>query len=184
MLAATASQVTGLDIATFVIAVLALVLAALGLGWQVLTHFLTGGRVKAELLVGATNGAATGMVTAPATQDRVTQDWVRELAEQGYVRPVFAVRVRNIGRLPVTVAGWSITTSRGISFTPLGESIGPQLPHRLEAGTSETWAVTGDRVAALIEATKGTFNLATLTIGGRVELAGGRTRVTAQSIRI
>jgi hypothetical protein len=185
MLAATdASQATALDIATFVIAVLALMLATLGLGWQVLTHFLTGGRVKAELLLGATNAAATSMVTALATQERLTDRWIRDLAEQGYIRPIFAVRVRNVGRLPVTVERWSLTTSQGINLTPLSDSIGPDLPHRLEAGMSETWALGGDRVVALVEATKGTFNLATLSVGGKVELADGRTCEAAQRIRL
>jgi hypothetical protein len=90
--AAAAGEVTGLDVATFVIAVLALLLAALGLGCQILTHFLTGGRVKVELRIGAMAGNGSGMVTAPATNDR-RAGWGDELAQQGYTRPAAGVCV-------------------------------------------------------------------------------------------
>jgi hypothetical protein len=48
---------------TLAIAVLSLIMSGLSLGWQAATFVLTGGRVKAELLIGATGGA--GLVTIP-----------------------------------------------------------------------------------------------------------------------
>lgn len=78
-------------------------------GWPAATFFLTGGRVKVELRIGAMHHAGTGMVTSPVGSAR-PEDAVK-LAQQGYTRPIVAVRVRNIGRLPVIVTGWSIGAS-------------------------------------------------------------------------
>ena len=183
-LAADASGTTALDLATFAIAVLALVTATLALGWQVLTHFLTGGRIKAEMLVGALHASGDNMVTAEATQERASGKWLPELAGQGYVTPIFGVRVRNIGRLPVTVESWGLKTSPGsIGVTPVGLSSGSALPHRLEAGTSETWVMEAAPVFNLAAATKETSNYDAVNIFGTVELADGRKYETPQRLR-
>jgi len=49
--------------------------------------------------------------------------------------------VANVGRQPVTVARWGLRSGLGMSLYPAAGSIGPRLPHRLEVGESETWAV-------------------------------------------
>jgi hypothetical protein len=49
-----------MQVATFVIAMIGVVLSALSLDWQSATYFLTGGRVKVDLRVGAMNMAGWG----------------------------------------------------------------------------------------------------------------------------
>ncbi|MCX4387368.1 hypothetical protein OG777_10530 [Micromonospora peucetia] len=56
--------------ASLVVAICALVLACLSLGWQAANYVLTGGRVKVELRVGATGGGA--MLTAFGTGTAVS----------------------------------------------------------------------------------------------------------------
>jgi hypothetical protein len=169
-----------MQVATLLIAVLGVVMSALSLGWQAATFVLTGGRVKAELRVGAMNAA--GLVTMPASS--LTSDSMKEaLQAQGGGQPVVAVRVRNVGRLPVTITDWSLatTTKGGIAMTPVGTSIGPPLPHRMEAGDTAMWAVDIRNVIALVETTAEVLKLRPADIGirAKVSLGTGRT-VTAR----
>ncbi len=62
-------------------------MSGLSLGWQAATYVLTGGRVKAELRVGAMN--AGGLVTMPVSS--LTSDSMKALQAQGYGQPVAAV---------------------------------------------------------------------------------------------
>lgn len=189
-----------MQIAALVIAIVGVALAAGSLAWQAATYVLTGGRAQVDLRVGALNRGGTGMMTArPHNLDEV---WTQHLAEQGYTRPVVIVRVRNVGRLPVTVQRWSLgclqensgggTLFRQIQqrrnprtvseLTPIGESIGPPLPHRLEPGTSETWAVDAQAVHTFAVTNRETFNLAVAAVVGKVELGTGRTHTTREPI--
>lgn len=145
--------------------------------WQAATFALTGGRVKVQLRVGAMNRG--GMVTAPPSSLR--PEWIRELAEQGYSAPIVAVRVANVGRQPVTVASWSVVSPRGVSLSPMADSIGPALPHRLEVGESETWAVDMRSVQAFMQTT--TEVLGGTEVFGQVELADGRTKRSSETLR-
>jgi len=188
--------------AAFVIAVIAVVLSALSLGWQAAVFALTGGRVRVTLHVGALDQMGTSMVTLPVEQ--LSGQRAQGLADQGFTRPVFAVRVRNVGRLPVTVERWSLRVpddpgrrggflvpssvpnpAGGAELMPMGNlSIGPALPHRLEAGASETWAVSIDAVQAFAAASKETFGLAAFSIVGKVELGDGRTRTSSAALQV
>jgi hypothetical protein len=126
-----------MEVATFVIAVLGLLLSVVGLAWQAATYIMSGGRVKVDLKVAASNGRS--MVTAEP--QHLTPAWMKSLAEQGYGQPLVAVHVSNVGRMPVTVQRWSIKYTRGVAVTPVDDSIGKDLPYRLKAGESQTWAV-------------------------------------------
>jgi hypothetical protein len=123
--------------ASLVVGTCGVVLASLSLGWQAATYVLAGGRVKVRLRVGGLGNG--GMVTAPPNSLSAT--WWEQLAAQGYRRPIVAVTVANVGRQPVTVARWGLRSGLGMSLYPAADSIGPPLPHRLEVGESETWAV-------------------------------------------
>lgn len=173
------------------IALLGVVVACLSLGCQAATYVLTGGRVKVILRVGALADSGQGMVTAPPSS--LSREWAADLAAQGYSRPVVAVRVANVGRLPVTVERWSIRSPRGVSVSPIGDSIGPTLPHRLDAGESATWAVDAREVQALAQAAKvlpdarrgrGLFAAGQVDDGlrGVVELGDGRSRRSRETI--
>jgi hypothetical protein len=117
--------------------VIGIILSSLSLGWQAATFALTGGRIKVSLRIGGMN--ASGMLTMPI--DSVRENSLEQVASQGYGRLVVAVQVANVGRLPVTVARWSLQHPEGIGLSPIGASVGPPLPHRLEVGQSETWAL-------------------------------------------
>ncbi|MGH3938688.1 MAG: hypothetical protein ACRDTG_08615 [Pseudonocardiaceae bacterium] len=143
---------------TFVVAVLGVVLSTASLSWQAATFILTGGRVKLALQTGAVHNSGSGMIVS-----QVTGAWsmsAERLALQGYTRPVVAVQVRNVGRLPVTVTKWSIFESaKGTAFLPLADSIGPSLPYRLDAGVEETWALDAMAAQKLVQTTADVFQV-------------------------
>ena len=172
-----------MEIATLAIAVLGVTLGALSLGWQVASFLLAGGRVKVELQIGAVHGSGSAMVTGPVRTTTAGQ--AEALRSQGYTRPVAAVQVHNVGRLPVTVTDWSLVASpSGIAFQPVGQSIGPPLPHRLEAGAMERWAVDLAPVAALRAAAAAALKIPAerIEVHGRVALGDGRTTETRDAL--
>jgi hypothetical protein len=166
--------VTGLDVATFVIAVVGLAVATASVVWQMATFKLEGGRVKVKLLVGAM--ANNGRGVALNDPHRVTPESLKSLAAQGFGMPVIAVTVRNVGRADVTVQRWSIKhEASGLAFVPIGDSIGKELPFRLAAGASETWAADLRTALALPDAGRAIKPNSRGKVRGLVELADGRT---------
>jgi len=174
----TEAQTTGLDVASFVIALLAFLLAVGSLAWQAATYVLSGGRVKVELMRGLARDSGGDMLTRP---ESMTPDTLQRLAAEGYTRPVIGVLVRNVGRMPVTVSGWSLNFSvPGAAYRPLGAAFGPPMPHRLEAGASEAW-VADERI---VQATANTLVKATtepISIRGKIELGDGRSYESRES---
>lgn len=169
-----------MKVATFVLAVLATVLSALSLGWQAAIYVLSGGRVKADLIVGATNRAGTGLISSRAGGRGPGS--MREIADQGYDVPIVGVTVRNVGRLAVTIQRWSLreTTTR-VEFVPVGEGRGPALPHRLEPGEQATF-YTDARTAAGLRAAAQTAATGRVGVGARVSLGNGRTLDTEAAL--
>lgn len=169
-----------MEVVTAAVAVLGVLLGALSLGWQIASHMLTGGRAKAELLAGALGRG--GMATVSLKYMRA--DSMKELAAQGFAQPVIVVRVRNVGRLPVTVTSWSIITSRGVAFSPVGDSIGPALSHRLEAGETADWAVDANPIRAMAHTTADVFKvpIERVNVRGNVSLGDGRTVKTRETL--
>lgn len=168
-----------MEVVTLVIAVVGVALGVASLAWQVVAHVLSGGRVKAALKVGAHSGSA--MVSMPA--DKATPESLKQMTSQGFPQPVIAVEARNVGRLPVTVERWGITSTQGLQAIPWGDSIGPSLPHRLESGGSATWAVDLRTALALADTSLhvlGTGQSST-RITGMVELADGRKYKTPEA---
>jgi hypothetical protein len=156
------------------------------------------GHVRVKLKVGAMNEFGSGATAPPAA---VKPGWFEGLAEQGYRRPVVAVEVANVGRQPVTVKGWNLTSPRGVSLSPIGDSIGPALPHRLDVGEAVTFAVDMEHVRRFIEACKTLPKPSTLPsspseafrkgwrgdrdgLSAVVDLADGRSRRSADIIPI
>lgn len=141
-------------------------------------------------------------MTAPLSE-ALQEGWLKHLVEQGYTLGVIAVRVRNTGRMPVTVEHWSLgkwtpepasligriesrinpPPQSGPELEPSGEAtIGPPLPHLLEAGgPSATWAVRVEAVAAFGAATRAELGVDTLEVVGKVELGHGRTCTTPET---
>jgi hypothetical protein len=189
-----------MSVASLVVGICGVTLASLSLGWQAANYVLTGGRVKVRLRVGGLGNG--GMITAPSNS--LSANWWENLASQGFQRPIVAVTVANVGRQPVTVARWGLKSGLGMSLYPAADSIGPHLPHRLEVGESETWAVDLVPVHAFIQATRETLGRPESEseppksqigglgarmaaqkedIVGVVELADGRTKRSRDSIR-
>jgi hypothetical protein len=185
-----------------VVGICGVVLASLSLGWQAATYVLTGGRITVGLRVG---GLGNGGI-ATAAPETLSQDWLENLASQGFPQPIVAVTVANIGRQPVTVARWGLKSGLGMSLYPAADSIGPDLPHRLDIGESATWAVDMHAVQAFIDATNETFGESQRepkqagspvgkiqtemnklphgkAIAGIVELADGRSKLSSSVIR-
>jgi hypothetical protein len=172
-----------LQLATLIVAILALVVASASLTWNVVQFLLGGSRPTALLVVGAL--APGGMVTMEAGSD-TAKELDRLAATDGYNQGVIGVRVINRGRAPTTVQRWEIKTDdpSGISLNPLGESIGPPLPHVLAAGAQETWVTDLAHAARLAAATAGTFNRPLPPVYGVVELGTGRALRSKRSLRV
>jgi hypothetical protein len=116
------------------------------------------------------------LVTIPPRS--LTKDSAKTFQSQGLTQLVVAVQVRNVGRLPVTVSSWSLKTMPGgIAVQPVGQSIGPPLPHRLEGGESETWAMDRSGLMGVVATTASVLKIPVDRIGirGEVTLGDGRT---------
>jgi hypothetical protein len=107
------------DWLTVAIAILALVVAFLSLGWQVLAFLQSGSRAKVEL----------GAAIFPGTQ--------------GEPNVSYSITVRSIGRTGVQVGSWGLTTRDGktivVTHWKWPESIQPRTPLTVEPGHSVTW---------------------------------------------
>lgn len=147
MLAAqpVAGSVTALDVVTLGIAVTGLVVAVVGLTWQVVQHRLTGSVVRAELLVGAIGPGGTA-VGPPKSVDQLPM-----MREQGLDEAVIAVRGRNVGRLAVDVTHWEVGAGDGLSFSLPGYGRNPALQHRLEPGAVVTFYCPMARVKTMLD---------------------------------
>ncbi len=131
------------DIATLVIAIAGFGLALVSLAWQASTYFLTGSRLRAALLLGATDGSV--LITYPP--DKATPETIAMHAKQGFTKPVVVAEVRNIGRMPATVQKVTAYLENGVGLQPLQHPHAP-LPYRLEAGSSESWWIDATAVAS------------------------------------
>jgi hypothetical protein len=137
-----------MTVASFVLSAVALLVSGSAFGWQVLSWFLSGGRVKVNLLQGAVG--REGILIAPS----MTAETMGQLRRQGYEDPAVIVEVHNAGRLPVYVQQWKLSTDQ-TDYLPTGGFLhGPPLPHKIEAGERVSWALHGWQVDQLIAATR------------------------------
>lgn len=165
---------TGLQILTLVIAILALLVSATTLTWHYLSWKLSGGRPKPILMLGYLGRG--GAVSIEAHQAK--PGWEMKVREQGFHTPVIGVKVINDGRLPITVSSWAIGHSYGINYVPVGNTIGPDLPYRLEAGDSETWFTPCTNAHALVHASEALDRNTPVMLHGEVSVGAGRTYKT------
>lgn len=154
-------------VATLVMAVVGLVISVISLTWQVIQHSLTGSRVRAELLLGGLGFG--GVVTGPFDMDRSV------LASQGVSEWVVAIQMRNRGRMPVDVGSFEVEFESGGAYNRAGWYVNPNLPYRLEPGSSQSFYVPlADVEKALEVMNRGRM------VRGRVGLGDGRTVYTAR----
>jgi hypothetical protein len=163
-------------VASFVFSAVALALSGAAFGWQILSWFMSGGRVRAQLRIGCANSA--GIVSTPA--DLLKNGWFERLARQGYVQPIAAVRVHNRGRLPVYINRWGVEVASA-SFNPVAGSIGPDLPFKLEPGQDETWALPLEAVLMPMNSSREVFG-GSDKLNGFVVLGTGKEIKTSETV--
>lgn len=122
-----------MEVPTFVLAVLGVVMSAFALGWNVYEYRLSGGRLKAAaVVVWKYRGDAFAI---PISADPLG----RPLSADPWL-PFLGVTVQNVGRLPVSVTSIHFKFESGIAFMPTAQE-GAALPRRLEPGDEDTWCV-------------------------------------------
>jgi hypothetical protein len=70
----------------------------------------------------------------------------------------------------------------GFAFTPIGDSIGPKLPHDLSAQANKTWVVDMQSARALVHATAATVERNPEPVRVIVELGTGKTLISKHSL--
>lgn len=170
-----------MTIAAFVLAALSLLIAALSAGWQIYAWMLDGRRVRLTLVHGLFGraGAATGRVG----RDRLPKD-VTQVRRDGFDGlEVIGVSVTNVGRAPVRIDGYGVELVKGaMSFLPVGDAIGPDLPFRLPPGETETWYAKADDARALVYATRGIQTGVSDDVRMMVKLGTGDEKQTRRSV--
>ncbi|MFL1430299.1 MULTISPECIES: hypothetical protein [unclassified Nocardiopsis] len=168
---------TALDIATFVIAVVAAVTAAVSLTWNVVSWLFSGGRATAELDDGViqANGVAYALTERGKPIDP-------NAAKYGFTKRAIFVTVRSVGRLPVTVAQWHLKLP-GLRYGEMNSPHGPSLPHRLEPGEHAQWAIEVDeQMLATLRTTRGRAKVDDVEVYAVVSLGSGKEIKTPQRI--
>lgn len=165
---------------TLVVAILALAVSSSALTWQIVQFALGSSRVTAELRYGAHDGG--GAVTMPIA-DRPPD--FKQLASQGYTDLIFAVQLRNSGRLAVSVTNWSMAFDNGGAFTVPRSPINNHapMPYRLEPGAEQTWFCPVHDLIAAAQA----FDATSKPVGeirARASLGNGKIATSRNRVRI
>jgi hypothetical protein len=161
-----------MDAVTLAIAVLGLVLSVVSIVWQIAEHRLSGARIKVDLRWGAIGDR--GIVSGEVGRDLGLGQF------PGLTERVFVVVARNVGRLPVDIAGVAIRFRGDISYRSTERWIhNPTLPHRLEAGSAMTFYLSHDDVMAGVAAAQ-VIAPGRRTLRGQVELATGKTLLSPE----
>ncbi|OSC40961.1 hypothetical protein [Mycobacterium decipiens] len=164
-----------MTIAAFVLGVVATVLAALSLTWQMIAVRLRGDRPKLTAVIGLYT--PDGLVATDASSD------VREslLNAAGQLPPghlIVGVKVVNTGRASFHVGGWAIRADPGgASLVPVADAIGgTAVPHDIPPGGSAVFSTTlhqAQRFADVAEGVDGQPRRIVLTVS-----SGARTYAT------
>jgi hypothetical protein len=134
-----------------IVAIVGLVLSVASLTWQTAMFVMSGSRVRASLLHGARGPG--GVASGPPGKVRFEQ-----LVAQGFTQEVIGIQTRNVGRLAVQIVGVAAVLQSGVRVTQLPGTVGPELPHRLEAQSTGTWFLPAAPVRAAVKATSGIGN--------------------------
>ena len=120
---------TNVQLFTLAIAILSLLISLVALTWQIVAWRLSGSVVKVDLLAGAFGNGGVA-------SNEVSKFDFKTFAQSGFLEPVFIVRARNVGRIPVDITHWKVTNGSGFGYTLPDYAPNPTLPTRLEAGSS------------------------------------------------
>lgn len=165
------------------ISTLSLVIAGASLGWQVAQWLLSAGRARAVLMHGMLHGA--GAFVGPVRKDGSGYD-LKILHRQGFEGiAVVGIQVTNHGRAPLFVEGVSLAPRGGVMrFVPMAELHGPDLPHRLEAGTNASWYTSTDHAVTLAASSRDVLREKVSGVYMTAQLGTGNTVETKRTLRV
>jgi hypothetical protein len=126
-------------------------LSLASLVWQAATWVLSGSRVRIALRRGGLRRDAHGTARLSGPLQPTEGDYA-VMRDQGFTDEVLIVDVRNVGRMPVSVDTITINTEDGWGFGRLADPENPELPHRLEPGSKQTWHVDLEALQQLVDA--------------------------------
>ena len=123
---------------TLDVGIIALVLSASTGTWHVAQFLLGASRPTVELEIGA---AGRGGIVAGPLKPKHQAAALQSLIDQGYTQPIVSVKIRNKGRLAVSVTGWAIAFDNGFGYQLPGWDLnaGHPLPYRLEPGSEVSY---------------------------------------------
>lgn len=172
------SQATAL-----LISAVSLAVAGTSLGWQIAQWLLSAGRPKAKLLHGVQGGG--GAVTGPVGKDG-KQFRTDRLRAQGFNGPeLIGVQITNHGRAPVTIESVSVAPRGGSArFVPQAQLMGPDLPHRIDAGTNASWYVDVEVGQLLVETSRTALEERVTGVYMTATLGTGKEISTPTTLRI
>lgn len=163
------------------VAALSLVMAALSLGWQIAQYLLSAGRPKATLLHGLSTGGEAYSGPVGSDQERFNLGGLRKQGMTGI--EVVGVQVTNHGRAPVIVESVSLRPRGGsMSFMPIGERIGPELPHKLDPGANASWFLDHAHAVRLAEASRSAAGEKVSGVYMAAQLGTGKTIKTKRTL--
>lgn len=167
--------------ASLVVAIISLALATASIGAQITTWVLEGGRAKLTLVHGAL--ALGGVVSGPVGRDGKPRDLSSLRAQGPMGAEVVGVTVANVGRAPLRVTSYGVKLTRpGLSFTPVGDAIGPSLPYTIEPGSSETWFAEMRSARALVATAGEVLTSVSNQVYMTVSFGTGRVRRTRRTL--
>lgn len=142
----TANTATSLDITTLVVAIVGAATGLSSLVWSYIAHRDSGVKIAVDLEPGfAGSGGYYSVKPSRAQQPAAAVGIPTGLM------PVFAVTVRNVGRLPAKVRRISLHTD-GLSFQRFDMPYSPQLPQIIDVSDSSTWFYEVADASALVHA--------------------------------
>lgn len=164
------------------ISALSILLAALSIGWQIAQYLLSAGRPKAALLYGVGSRSEVVSVPVPANGKRLDLSGLREQGLGGF--EAVGIQVTNHGRAPVIIESVKLLPRGGaMTFLPISERVGPDLPHKLEPGANASWFLSYDHAVRLAEASRQVLREDVNGVYMTAQLGTGKTIKTRRTLR-
>lgn len=143
-----------MTVAAFVLSVIAIVLAATSLGWQVVTILRARPRPKLTPVIARLT--PEGLVTNDASSD-VCEALLNAAEAVPDGQLLIGVKVVNAGRVPFQVDGWAIRADPvGTSLVPVDKPVaGAEVPNEIAPGASATFLTELQHARHFAEAVAG-----------------------------
>lgn len=171
--------------ATLSIAILALLVSCLSLGWQIFSFSASGRKVKTFVSIGWRGAADDALILSSIKRRDDPLDRLSKTAGQGPSTPVLGVTVHNVGRSDLYVSGvFVVGNSTANTHIPAARATWPELPHLLKSGDSANWYLDTaefERICAGWNMVNGDRRS---TIELRVSLKDGRTIRASRRVKV